>query len=181
MADGTRSSLGLPRGGVRVLPLVLLLAACSAPRPEPTPTPTPSPPERTVGASPSPTPSPRISYASGCGTGALLDWLGSLGPTPESAFQAFVEAYRSADPVPDPREQAGRDAIVASGPLAINEGRFEGEWRFVARDEEGILGMFGMSPFPPDGYVVGSYWVRLPDEFCEGAQPKVPRASGSVP
>lgn len=150
-----------------MLPLVLLLVACAAPVPEPTPTLSPS--EPTVRASPSPTPSPRISYASGCGTGAWLDWLGSLGRTPEAAFQAFVEDYRSAPPVPDAREQAGRDAIVASGPLAINEGRFDGEWRFVARDEEGILGIFGMSPFPPDGYVVGSYWVRLPNEFCEGA------------
>lgn len=152
----------------RVLLFVLLLAACSAPRPEPTPT--PSPPERTVGASPSPTPSPRISYASGCGTGGWLDWIESLGRTPESAFQAFVANQRSLPPVPDARRQADKDAVVASGPLAINEGRVEGEWRFVARDEEGILGIFGVGPFPPDGYVVWSYWVRLPEEFCEGAQ-----------
>lgn len=162
-----------------MLPLVLLLVACAAPIPEPTPAPSPS--EPTVGASPSPTPSPRISHASGCGTGGWLDWVESLGPTPETAFQAFVDQNRYWLPVPDARIQAERQAVVASGPLAVNEGRFDGEWRFVARDEEGIVGIFGMYPFPPDGYVVGSYWVRLPEELCEGAEPVVPRASGSVP
>lgn len=153
---------------IRVLALVLLLAACAAPTPEPTPT--PSLPEPTLEPSPLPTLPPRISHASGCGTGGWLDWIESLGGTPESAFQAFVANYRSAPPVSDARQQADRDAVVASGPLAINEGRVEGEWRFVARDEEGILGIFGVVPFPPDGYVVGSYWVRLPDEFCEDTQ-----------
>jgi hypothetical protein len=113
-----------------------------------------------------PTEVARVTYPSGCGTSAMIDYLYPAGgDTPAAAAHAFVESYRSSEP-DDARAAADRDAILASAELLGDEGRVDGEHRFVARDSEGALAILAASWLSDAGYVVSWYWVRLPDEFC---------------
>jgi len=96
-----------------------------------------------------------------------MDWIGGAGwATPEAAVRAFIDSQAQLQPT-DAKAAAERDAVVASGTLLRDEGpAFDGHRQFAARDDQGVLAIFWVSPFPPNKYVVDAFWVRLPAELC---------------
>jgi hypothetical protein len=102
------------------------------------------------------------------GTGAtFIDYIGSAGwATPEEAVRAFIDSAGQSTPI-DPKGTAERAVIIASASVLRDEGRvFEGHRQYAARDEQGVLAIYWVSPFVSGKFVVDSYWVRLPAELC---------------
>lgn len=113
---------------------------------------------------PSSTDSAEASAAPPCGVYSTYDWAKPNGKTPDEAVDAFKAAILAQEPT-DAKESMVRAALLSAIELATTADKTGGLVTYEARSGETLVGTISVIGYP-DGYLVSSSWVPVPEAFC---------------